>query len=46
MWRDQAYLSDILIAARRILSYWETIHHDLPKLIEQIHPMIPPEDQV
>ena len=114
MWRDQAYLLDILIAARRILSHvadssfeefdrsdlvqsaierqfeiigeaarlvsnetrmqfpdipwnmmtglrnqlihnyrnidnqtlWQTIHHDLPKLIEQIHPVIPPEDQV
>ena len=38
--RDDAYLLDILIAARKV---WDTIQSDLPTLIKLIEPLVPPE---
>jgi uncharacterized protein with HEPN domain len=58
MRRDNAYLLDILIAARKALKFgegidgidfgvvWDTIHKDLPKLIEIIEPLVPKEDEL
>ena len=53
--RDDVYLLDILIAARKARKFvegiareeavWDTVQNDLPGLIKHIEPLVPPEDE-
>ena len=48
-WRDMVGLRNRLIHEYFRINFgavWDTVHNDLPKLIKQIEPLIPKEDEI
>ena len=48
-WRDMVGLRNRLIHEYFRINFgavWDTVHSDLPKLIKQIEPLIPKEDEI